>query len=202
MRPAIWCGELSTDPQTHRVRASNTRSDFVPKLPGSMPLSCVVLRDQGGDLSAFLEYFIGNLAREINVLRGRSGTVFPRRFSAEEILDDEAFAGRIRCTLLNPADARLETLRTSSSDSAAPRVDREALEVPSRAPRRPPRRRPHAQTRRRAVTAGPTVTANSGESLLNISDRPPKIGHRGHRLNWGGAAPRGTPAGGVRRWRA
>ncbi|MBI4821452.1 MAG: hypothetical protein HY791_34650 [Deltaproteobacteria bacterium] len=78
MRPAIWCGELSTDPQTHRVRASNTRSDFVPKLPGSMPLSCVVLRDQGGDLSAFLEYFIGNLAREINVLRGRSGTVFPR----------------------------------------------------------------------------------------------------------------------------
>ncbi|MBI4804165.1 MAG: hypothetical protein HY795_02920 [Desulfovibrio sp.] len=67
----------------------------------------MVVQDQGGDLSAFLEYFIGNLAREINVHRGRSGTVFPRRFSAEEILDDEAFAGRIRYTLLNPADARL-----------------------------------------------------------------------------------------------
>ncbi|MBI4816994.1 MAG: hypothetical protein HY791_12090, partial [Deltaproteobacteria bacterium] len=37
----------------------------------------MVLQDQGGDLYAFLEYFIGNLAREINVLRGRSGTVFP-----------------------------------------------------------------------------------------------------------------------------
>ncbi|MBI4815753.1 MAG: hypothetical protein HY791_05835 [Deltaproteobacteria bacterium] len=67
----------------------------------------MVLQDQGRDLSAFLEYLTGNLAREINVLRRRSGTVFPRRFSAEEILDDEAFAGRIRYTLLNPADARL-----------------------------------------------------------------------------------------------
>jgi REP element-mobilizing transposase RayT len=63
--------------------------------------------DERGDLSAFCQQLFGHLAREINELRGREGTVFPRRFSAEEIVDDEAFADRVVYTLLNPADARL-----------------------------------------------------------------------------------------------
>ncbi|MBI4817663.1 MAG: hypothetical protein HY791_15485, partial [Deltaproteobacteria bacterium] len=63
----------------------------------------LVLTDERGELSAFCQQLFGNLARETNELRGREGTVFPRRFSAEEIVDDEAFADRVVYTLLNPA---------------------------------------------------------------------------------------------------
>ena len=67
----------------------------------------LIVRDDTGDMSDFGEYFFGNLAREINHLRGRDGTVFPRPFSGEEILDDTALAERMAYLLLNPAADRL-----------------------------------------------------------------------------------------------
>ena len=67
----------------------------------------LVVEDGGGQLSAFAAHFFGNVARELNILHERTGTVFPRPYSAEAILDDEALAGRIRYTLLNPAADRL-----------------------------------------------------------------------------------------------
>ena len=65
------------------------------------------IEDGAGQLSRFAEHFFGNVARELNLLRDRRGKLFHRRFSAEEILDDDALAGRIRYTLLNPTADRL-----------------------------------------------------------------------------------------------
>lgn len=68
-----------------------------------------VVTDRAGQLSDFCQYFFGKLSFEINILRGRTGTVFPRRFSAEEIVegDSEAFARVVRYVLMNPVEARL-----------------------------------------------------------------------------------------------
>jgi hypothetical protein len=44
----------------------------------------------------------------------------------------------------------------------------------------------------RLLQRAPAVTPNSGESILNISDRPPKIGHRGHGLKLGEAREIGS----------
>ncbi len=63
--------------------------------------------DLDGSLSDFVGYFLGNLARDVNALRERSGPLFHRRFSAEPILDDEAVAERIAYLVNNPTEDRL-----------------------------------------------------------------------------------------------
>lgn len=56
----------------------------------------LVLRDTLGQLSDFMRYFGGNLAKSINGLRDRTGAVFHDRYSASPILDDAGVDGRRR----------------------------------------------------------------------------------------------------------
>jgi len=67
----------------------------------------LVVHDQKGQLAAWASYFLGNLARAVNRLRGRTGACFERRYSAEPILDDEALVDRLVYTVTNPVAAGL-----------------------------------------------------------------------------------------------
>ncbi len=67
----------------------------------------LVVHDRKGQLAAWASYFLGNLARAVNRLRGRSGVFFERRYAAEPILDDEALVDRLVYTVTNPVAAGL-----------------------------------------------------------------------------------------------
>ena len=67
----------------------------------------LVLRDDEGQLADWASHFLGNLARAVNRLRGRSGTFFERRYAAEPILDTEALHDRLVYVVTNPVKARL-----------------------------------------------------------------------------------------------
>jgi REP element-mobilizing transposase RayT len=67
----------------------------------------LVVHDQKGQLAAWASYLLGNFARAVNRLRGRSGACFERRYSAEPILDDEALVDRLVYTVTNPVKAGL-----------------------------------------------------------------------------------------------
>jgi len=67
----------------------------------------LVVHDQAGQLATWASYFLGNLARAVNRLRGRTGACFERRYSAEPILDDEALVDRLVYTVTNPVKAGL-----------------------------------------------------------------------------------------------
>ena len=66
-----------------------------------------VLKAATSELASFMAYFEANLAKAINQLRKRTGTVFHRRYSAEPILDEAAFDDRILYTVINPVRAGL-----------------------------------------------------------------------------------------------
>lgn len=60
------------------------------------------------NLGKFMCYFQTNFARAVNKLRGRvDGTVFPRRYSAEPILDLESLERMLAYVVLNPVAANL-----------------------------------------------------------------------------------------------
>ncbi len=67
----------------------------------------LVVRDEKGELAAWASYFLSHLARAVNRIRGRSGTCFERRYSAEPILDDEALIDRLVYVVANPVKAGL-----------------------------------------------------------------------------------------------
>jgi putative transposase len=67
----------------------------------------LIVTDPASELSAFMEYFLANVAKAINHLRRRSGPVFERRFSAEPILDPAALGERMAYLVLNPVRAHL-----------------------------------------------------------------------------------------------
>ncbi len=67
----------------------------------------LVLRAPGKNLSAFVGKFLEFLAKDINWLLGRTGTVFPRRFDAQPLLDQDALHNRVAYTLNNPVAAGL-----------------------------------------------------------------------------------------------
>lgn len=67
----------------------------------------VALRDTRGELAGWASYFFGNLARAVNAIRGRSGVVFSRRYSAEPILDCDALLDRQVYVVTNPVAAGL-----------------------------------------------------------------------------------------------
>ena len=67
----------------------------------------LVVRAPGKNLAAFMSYFLARVAQTLNLLLGRVGTVFPRRYDAQPILDEEAAAGRIKYVLENPKKAGL-----------------------------------------------------------------------------------------------
>ena len=64
-------------------------------------------QDPESTLSAFMCYFLSNLARDINKVRRRSGPVFAQRFSSTPVLDDESLAERLVYGILNPVKAGL-----------------------------------------------------------------------------------------------
>ena len=61
------------------------------------------------NLSQFMCHFQTQLAKFINHLRGRSGTVFPTRFDAQYIVDDPALLSTTLYLLANPTRANLVT---------------------------------------------------------------------------------------------
>ena len=67
----------------------------------------LVVCDETGELAAWASYFFGNLARAVNHIRGRSGSCFERRYSAEPILDDESLLDRLIYVVANPVSAGL-----------------------------------------------------------------------------------------------
>jgi REP element-mobilizing transposase RayT len=67
----------------------------------------LVVRDEEAELAAWASYFLSNLARAVNRIRGRSGTCFERRYAAEPILDDEALIDRLVYVVANPVKAGL-----------------------------------------------------------------------------------------------
>jgi REP element-mobilizing transposase RayT len=56
----------------------------------------LVVRAPGKNLAAFMGYFLARVAQTLNLLLGRVGPVFPRRYDAQPVLDEEAAAGRIK----------------------------------------------------------------------------------------------------------
>jgi REP element-mobilizing transposase RayT len=69
----------------------------------------LVVRDDDADLANWASYFFGHLARAVNQIRGRTGSCFERRYSAEPILDDEALIDRLVYVVTNPVQAGLCT---------------------------------------------------------------------------------------------
>jgi REP element-mobilizing transposase RayT len=67
----------------------------------------LVVRAPGKNLAAFMGYFLARVAQTLNLLLGRVGPVFPRRYDAQPILDEEAAAGRVKYVLENPKKAGL-----------------------------------------------------------------------------------------------
>jgi REP element-mobilizing transposase RayT len=63
--------------------------------------------DESAELADWASYFLGNLARAVNRIRGRRGTFFERRYSAEPILDVEALHDRLVYVVTNPVKAGL-----------------------------------------------------------------------------------------------
>ncbi len=68
----------------------------------------LILRAPRMNLGRFMQHFQGRLARAVNKLRKRcDAAVFPRRYSAEPILDAESFDDMLSYVLLNPVAANL-----------------------------------------------------------------------------------------------
>ena len=67
----------------------------------------LMLRDEKGEKPAFMGYFLGNLARATNQLRGRSGACFHRRYSADRTLDVGAAIDCLAYLIANPVRAGL-----------------------------------------------------------------------------------------------
>jgi REP element-mobilizing transposase RayT len=63
--------------------------------------------DESAELADWASYFLGNLARAVNRIRGRRGTFFERRYSAEPVLDVEALHDRLIYVVTNPVKAGL-----------------------------------------------------------------------------------------------
>ena len=58
-------------------------------------------------MAKFFGYVLGQIARRVNKLRGRRGKFWHRRFSCEQIVEDEANFERLEYLFLNPVKAGL-----------------------------------------------------------------------------------------------
>ncbi len=67
----------------------------------------LVVRAPGKNLASFVGYFLARVAQTLNLLLGRVGPVFPRRYDAQPILDEEGAAARVKYVLENPKNAGL-----------------------------------------------------------------------------------------------
>lgn len=59
------------------------------------------------NMSAFMRDFQSQLARRINILRGRKGTLYSGRFHMEHVVDDGAVIDKLCYTLTNPVQSLL-----------------------------------------------------------------------------------------------
>lgn len=59
----------------------------------------LLVHARDGTLSRFMQYLLGNLARKVAPLVGWYGPFWERRFSAEEVIGDEAVLGRLKYIL-------------------------------------------------------------------------------------------------------
>ncbi|QDG53455.1 hypothetical protein FIV42_22730 [Persicimonas caeni] len=67
----------------------------------------IIARCKSLQLHLFMRDFQAQLAKKINALRGRTGTFWERRYTAIEILDDDAMIERLRYTVCNPSESDL-----------------------------------------------------------------------------------------------
>lgn len=67
----------------------------------------LVLRDRSAEVSGFMQYFLGHLAKRLNRLDGLRGTVFERRFAQIAIVDEAALVHRVAYAIANPVEANL-----------------------------------------------------------------------------------------------
>ena len=67
----------------------------------------LVVQTQGKNLARFMRYVKSTITREVNLLTGRRGSLWGRRYDAQPILDDESVAERIGYTVNNPRAANL-----------------------------------------------------------------------------------------------
>lgn len=67
----------------------------------------LVLDDRCGEVSAFMQYFLGHAAKAINKLDHIRGNVFERRFAEIVVLDPDALARRVAYAINNPVEANL-----------------------------------------------------------------------------------------------
>jgi putative transposase len=67
----------------------------------------LVVHDRLGEMSRFMQYALGHVAKCINKLDGVRGAVFERRFAEIAILDRDALVQRIAYAIANPVEANL-----------------------------------------------------------------------------------------------
>lgn len=103
-------------PKTERVRVLGfSLAQTCHRFPGVNLLAVcqmsnhlhLVLRDGSAQLSSFMQYFLGNLARRMNRIDRLHGPLFERRFSEIEIVDEVALIDRIAYAIANPVEANL-----------------------------------------------------------------------------------------------
>ena len=87
----------------------------------------IVARFPAMNMHRFMCYLQANLAREVNVLRGRyEASVFPNRYSAEPILDRRSLRRMLAYVLCNPVAANL-VARPVATCKRVPGTPRRAL---------------------------------------------------------------------------
>jgi REP element-mobilizing transposase RayT len=67
----------------------------------------LIVQTKGKNLSKFMGYVKARIAEGINLLTGKRGPLWSRRYDAQPILDDEAFEERLVYCLDNPVQAGL-----------------------------------------------------------------------------------------------
>src|SRR5262245_45669215 len=67
----------------------------------------LVVHDQRGGISGFMQYALGQAAKRINQLDRLHGSVFERRFAEIAVADCEALAARVAYVVTNPVAANL-----------------------------------------------------------------------------------------------
>jgi hypothetical protein len=67
----------------------------------------MIVQTKGKNLAKFMGYVKARIAETINLLTGKRGPLWSRRYDAQAILDDEAASDRLAYCLDNPVDACL-----------------------------------------------------------------------------------------------
>jgi len=134
----------------------------------------LVVHDTKGQLAGWASYFLGNLARAVNGIRGRCGVVFERRYTATSVLDDAALLDRLVYVVTNPVAAGLceESCHWPGVVLWARTKEPESREV-SWIDRGPYRRARYRAKKRGQASPDPDRFRTSGTLVLH-----PLVGHR------------------------